>query len=375
MADKRINLAVIMGGQSSEHEVSLASGINVLNALDKNKYNLKVIKIGQNGKWLVSPGFLKELPPVTQNKLESAVTLSKPASANLVLDQASHEGIDVAFIAMHGKYGEDGIIQAFLELAGIPYVGSGVLASALAMDKIKSNEIYAFHGLNVPKYIAFTQKEFPERQEEILEFLNKELGFPVVLKPSDGGSSKATFIIHSQEEFFKKAAEAFATSQNLMLQQYIKGKEVTCGVLDSDGQAVALPCTEIVPKTGEFLDLEDKYVVGGSEEIPPARITEDETAEIQKSAVTAHKVLGCEGFSRTDFIIADKIYPVRSKTPSQVSDDTPKAGRTSNGIYVLETNTIPGMTETSLFPQAAKAAGIGFSELLDKLIKQALNKK
>ena len=337
-----------MGGPSSEHEVSLNSGINILNALDKSKYNIKIVKIEKNGKWLVSPGFIRELPEKNGSSLvESSINSVKPISGSLAVDMMDNEKIDVGVIAMHGKFGEDGTIQALFDLAGIPYTGSGVLASALAMDKIKSNELYQFHGLKVPKYMAFTKNNLEEKKNELIAFADQ---WATVLKPSDGGSSKGTYIIKNSRDFLAKVGEAFEFSDSLMLQEQILGAELTCAVLEIDSRPKALPPTQIIPKNGEFFDFEAKYVVGASEEITPAPQPENIIKALQKDALLAHGVLGCRGMSRTDFIL--------------------RGGE----LFILETNTIPGMTATSLLPQAAAADNINYTELLDILIQGALDK-
>jgi D-alanine-D-alanine ligase len=242
---------------------------------------------------------------------------------------------DVVFIAMHGKYGEDGTVQGFLELTGIPYTGSGVLASALAMDKIKSNELFVAHGLKIPAQY------------------NKKISFPCVVKPAQGGSSVGVTIVKKKAGLKKAMEVALSFDSVVLIQQYVPGIEVTCAVLDEGGDAepIALPPTQIIPREAEFFDYHAKYTPGATEEITPPRLPAQIIKKIQQTAVSAHQILGCFGMSRTDMIVA--------------GDD----------IFVLETNTIPGMTETSLYPQAAAAIGISFPELLDKIIQSAMNRK
>lgn len=344
----KINLALIVGGQNSEHEVSLNSGVSILNALDKNKYNIKIIKIEKSGKWLVGP-YIKELPAKSDlSVITNSVKGITPLEDNTAIGRMDDEKVDVAFIGMHGKYGEDGKIQALLEFAGIPYQGSGVSASALGMDKIKSAELFRANGLNVPGYLSFNEKSFKEDKGKITEFLKNNL--PLVLKPSDEGSSAGTFLIKTPEDFEQRLPETFKVSKNAVLQEYIKGDEVTCGILDTDEKPVALPPTQIIANSGEFYDYASKYASGGSTHIVPAPFAPELVSEIQNTALKAHKILGCSGLSRTDMLIRD------------------------GKIYVLETNTLPGFTSTSLFPEEAEAAGISYSELLDKLIRHALNK-
>ena len=247
---------------------------------------------------------------------------------------------DFVFIAMHGVFGEDGRIQALLEWINVPYSGSGVLSSAMAMDKGISNDLYRAVGMNVPHYVVFNRNDRKGKY-------NFEI--PAVIKPVDGGSSVGVSIAKSKQEFNKALKKAFKENERLMVQQFIKGREFTCGVLeDRKGRAFALPPTEIIPKSSKFFDYKAKYSVGGSQEITPAHLPKMMTKKMQAMALKAHQVLGCRGMSRSDFILKGSTF------------------------YILETNTIPGMTQTSLLPQAAKAAGISFSEMLDLIISAGL---
>lgn len=295
---KKINLAVLMGGMSSEHEISLSTGENVIKYLDKKKYNVKPIVISKEGKWSI--GALKD--------------------------------IDVVFNAMHGEYGEDGRIQGLLDCFGVKYTGSGVLASALGMDKIKSYELFKFHGLTVPKSV--TLKKFKK----------------CVVKPVCLGSSVGISIVENKKDLKKAIDKAMEKCDRVIIEEFIDGLEVTCGILDNvRGQEYyALPVTEIIPPDGRFFDYDVKYN-GSTQEITPARISKKLTKEIQEQSIKAHQILGCRGYSRADFILKN------NKTP-----------------YILEVNTLPGLTSESLLPKAAKEAGIEFSELLDIIVNNAL---
>ena len=317
MNDKKLNLVVLMGGPSAEHDVSLATGKVILSALDKEKYNPIPVIVPKNGKWVL------------------------PEEANVV------------FIAMHGAYGEDGTVQGFLESARVPYTGSGILASALAMDKLKSNEIFAFHGLKVPEYISFSKKEWEKDKIEIVAEIKEKISFPCVVKPSNCGSSVGIAIVKKIEDLENAVRSAFSYDDTVLAQKYISGAEVTCAVLDEGGdkEPAALPPTQIIPKESEFFDYRAKYTAGATEEITPPRLSVEIIKKIQENALKAHEILGCSGMSRTDMIVSGE------------------------DIFMLETNTIPGMTETSLYPQAATAVGISFPKLLDKIIGSAINKK
>lgn len=310
MENKKINVLVLSGGPSPEYEVSLKTGQVIAAALDKNKYNVKSLNLPKAG---------------------------------IIFSDINLENIDVVFIAMHGKFGEDGTIQGFLELAGVPYTGSGVLASALAMDKEKSAELFSLHGLKVPKFFSFSQIN-----SDIILKIKNNFSLPLVVKPQSCGSSVGITIVKKIGDMEKAINLAFSYDKNIMAQEYISGTEATCAILDEGSSVpIALPPTQIIPKTAEFFDYEAKYTAGATEEITPPRLSAEIIKKIQENALLAHKVLGCAGLSRTDMIVR------------------------GDEIFVLETNTIPGMTETSLYPQAATAVGISFPELLDKIIQAA----
>lgn len=302
---KKLNIAVLMGGMSSEHEISLISGQNVLKYLDRKKYRVKPVIISRQGDWSIG--------------------------GRIAVDKAL-KGVDVAFNALHGEYGEDGCIQGLLESFGVKYTGSGVLASALGMDKIKSYELFKLYGLNVPKSV--TEKDFKK----------------CVVKPSCLGSSVGISIVDNKKDLKMAINKAKERCDTVIIEEYIDGHEMTCGIIDNfKGQKhFALPVTEIIPPPGRFFDYEVKYD-GSTQEITPARINGSLNKKIQEAAINAHQILGCRGYSRTDFMVR------------------------KNKIYVLEINTLPGLTKESLLPKAAKVAGIEFPDLLDIIIKNALN--
>ncbi len=309
---KRLRVALLCGGKSSEREISLKSGMQVKKALPEDKYE---------------------------------VIIYDPASDLAKLVQDASE-IDVALVMLHGRYGEDGTIQGLLDLLGIPYQCSGVLASALAMDKVMSKRIFKMAGLQVPKDVVLRRGE-PYNTAKIVA----KLGWPLMVKPADGGSSIALNMANSEEELTQAIEDAFAHSETVLVEEYIAGREITGGVLGNK-DLIALPIVEIVPQAKHrFFDYEAKYTPGATKEICPASLPEHLTQKAQAYALKAHKALGCKGYSRTDMILKEE------------------------EIYVLETNTIPGMTETSLFPQAAKAMGMSFSSLLERLIELALEER
>jgi D-alanine-D-alanine ligase len=310
---KKLTVALLSGGTSSEREVSLKSGQEVYEALDKEKYDIICY--------------------------DPANDLKK-----LIFDA---DKIDFALIILHGSPGEDGTIQGFLDLLKIPYQGAGVLGSAVCMNKLIAKRLYEHANIPVPKYmIALKDKKFD--MQECIE----TIGFPLVVKPVSSGSSIGINIVNSIDSLKKVLNEAFKLYKEVLIEECIEGIELTCGVIGDDDEIEALPLIQISPTEGyEFFDYNAKYIKGATKEICPAPI-DDNIAEFgKKLAITAHKVLYCRDYSRTDMMLKN------------------------NKLFVLETNTIPGMTSTSLFPQSAKEAGISFPELMDKLITLGIKSK
>ncbi|MFA5084104.1 MAG: D-alanine--D-alanine ligase [Candidatus Paceibacterota bacterium] len=306
----KIRVGVLRGGPSAEHEVSLLTGENVLKNLPSDKYEAIDILISKEGKW-------PEMP-----------------------------AIDVVFNAMHGEYGEDGQIQTVLENMNLPYTGSGVTASALAMDKWASQKLFHQAGLKVPPAIM-AEKTSPDPMAK------PGFGLPWVVKPNGRGSSVGIFLVNDGKELEAALAGAFGYDDSVLIEKYIRGEEITCGILENfNGEKYfVLPVVEIVPPSNkDFFDFQCKYD-GTSREICPGRFDEKTASAIQKAASLAHQALGCRDYSRTDMIVAE------------------------DGIYVLEVNTLPGLTKESLFPKAAAAAGCSFDRLLEHLLTLALNRK
>lgn len=356
MSERKLNVAILMGGPSSEHEVSLASGEVLLQHLDRNKYDIRPVTISREVRELLPSGGVAALPTGRDTPAASSSDQNMPhllpVPVSTVLQQTHEAKIDVVFIAMHGEFGEDGRLQGLLEFFDIPYTGSGVLASSLAMDKVKSSELFRLHGLLVPPYTHFLRWEWERHEPIILDFIVQALEAPWVVKPVDRGSSVGVSITQTSDALRAAIAAVFQHSEHIMVQQHIQGAEVTCAVLHEDpcSEPWPLPPTEIIPTSKAFFDYFSKYTPGATEEITPPRLPPSVIAQIQATAVQAHKILDCYGLSRTDMIVQGE------------------------KIYVLETNTIPGMTETSLYPQAAKAVGLELSELLDRLIKAAIRR-
>ncbi len=334
-----------MGGRSPEHEISLISGKEVVKNLDRKKYNVLPVIISRDGKgWrLVSPKNLLKSPDplkLKDTRKELTVLNSKEISG---ANEVTKKGAQVAFIAMHGPYGEDGTVQGMLELAGILYTGPGVLASAIGMDKVMFRKIMSYEKLPIPKYLVV-------KKGEKINGIEEKFGKPpYFVKPTEQGSSVGVSIASTEKGLQKSLSKAFKYGGTALIDEYIRGLEVTCAVLGNKNPR-ALPVIEIRPK-GKFFDYDSKYMPGGSEEIVPARISKSLTRKVQALAIEVYKAIGCRGFSRVDFILKNNKFPI-----------------------ILEINTIPGLTPMSLFPKAAKAAGISYPKLLEKIIDYALSK-
>ncbi|MEO1230193.1 MAG: D-alanine--D-alanine ligase [Myxococcota bacterium] len=318
---REARVAVLMGGPSSEHEVSMESGRQIADALERQGPTLRVV-ISPEGAWSFPDG------PVS--------------SVGAALDRLAAEA-EAVFPALHGRFGEDGTVQALLEVARLPYVGSGVGASALAMDKARAKAIFRAAGLPTPPSAHLRPGD------EALVEAAVRTRFPCVVKPSSSGSSCGVTFPKDAKDAVIAVAEHLAEGQDVIVEAVIKGRELTCGVLDYDDGPRALPVTEIIPsETYAFFDYAAKYTPGATSEVTPAEIPGALRDQVQAMAVAAHRALGCRDMSRTDFMI-DGGAPT-----------------------LLETNTLPGFTATSLLPQAAAAAGLDFDALVQHLVRRVL---
>jgi D-alanine-D-alanine ligase len=309
-----MKIAVLLGGRSAEREVSLRTGKAVFDALQQKGFHAVTIDVDEN-----------------------------------IVENLKKEKADLVFLALHGKYGEDGTIQGLLELMGIPYTGPGVLASAIAIDKIMTKKILVFSGIPTPEYMFINKHVFAANPEKTFEQIKKELSLPVVVKAPTQGSSIGVAFVHREEEIIPGLKLAMEYDEEILIEKMIPGVEVTASVL-GNRDPVVLPLIEIVTTTGVY-DYETKYTVGMSDHIIPPRLPAEVQQEIQRIALKTYQAIGCRGLSRVDFIVDKDFKP-----------------------YVLEVNTIPGMTATSLFPDAARAAGLEFPDLVAKIIELAMEK-
>jgi len=310
-----VRVVVLYGGDTAEREVSLRTGRGIMEALRAKGYDVVGIDFRPTRECL----------------------------ARLVQLQA-----DVVYIALHGRYGEDGRLQGFLDLLGVPYVGSGVLASALAMDKARTKTLARQTGIRVAPDRVIRREELDRVTPAALAH---ELGLPLVIKPNREGSTVGLTVAQREEEIGSGLEQAARYDDTILVETFVPGVEVTVGVL-GDEQPVALPVIEIVPRKNFYYDYESKYAPGGSEHIIPARITPEAERKVREWAVEAYRLLGCQNYARVDFIV-----------PKDGSDPV-----------LLEVNTLPGMTETSLFPDAARAYGLSYPDMVDRLIQLALHK-
>lgn len=342
---KKIRVIVLMGGRSPEYDVSLVSGREVVKHLDKRRYEtfpLIISRDGEQWRFVSSDNFLKSQIKIEKKPSERSAARSKLKSQDNYLNlplELKNKKPDVVFIAMHGPYGEDGVIQGLLESVGLPYTGAGVASSAIGMNKSLFKKIMVAERIPTADFLIFERK-CPK------ETVWKKFSPPVVVKPSSQGSSVGVSIVRRKNDLAGVVKKAFNYGQRIVIEKYLNGMEVTCGVIGNEN-LFALPVVEIVPKK-EFFDYEAKYQNGMSEEIVPARISSTLTKKVQETAIRVYKAIGCRGFGRIDMIIYQNIP------------------------HVLEINTIPGLTPNSLLPKEAAAAGISYPKLLDKIIELAL---
>jgi D-alanine-D-alanine ligase len=302
-SNKKKKIGVMMGGLSREREISLRTGKAILRALTEKGYQASAIDVGQ----------------------EIAETLIK-------------EKIDIAFIALHGRFGEDGTIQGMLELMRIPYTGSGVLASALALHKIMAKKFFLCENIPTPTYEVFLREEIEKNPPK-----TASLPLPLVVKPAREGSTIGVSIVRKEEELVPALKEAGKYDEEILVEEFMKGKEITVGILED----IPLPIIEIAPKSG-FYDYHSKYTKGETEYIIPARIPREKYLYAQEVSLKAFQVLGCSGCARVDLMTDEDGNP-----------------------FVIDVNTMPGMTETSLIPKAAGYAGISFEDLVERILLRA----
>ncbi len=331
-------VAVLLGGWSHERDISIRSGTVIFSHLAPARYLCRAVELTSDHRARVlAPGCVPH---------DAAWRRARPQGVLDAFRALQHWGVEVVIVALHGVGGEDGVVQGFLQMLGLPFTHSGVRGSALAMDKEISKRLYDSHGIPTPEYVMIRRARPLAAQLRAVR-----LGWPVVAKPPCLGSSFEVHMVPDAPALRTTVRRLLALDERVLLERYVRGREFTCAVLQRTPQAapIALPVTEIIPVASPFFDFQAKYTAGATREITPAKIPARGAREIQQQAVACHRALHCGCISRTDFMMDAR-------------------GR----AFALETNTIPGMTATSLVPQAAAAVGISFGALLDIMIEYAL---
>ena len=324
-----INVTIICGGRSSEHEISCISASGIIAAIDRKKFNPSLIGITKSGKWV-------SLPTETKFEIKDGQLPSVPESAPQI--SINEIKTDVLFPILHGPYGEDGTLQGLIEMLNLPYVGSGVLASAVGMDKHFAKQIFSAHGISVAPGVALRIGE---------EVKDPGFGYPLFVKPARGGSSRGTHKVKRAEDLDAAVSDAFKYDAKIMIEKAIVGREIECAVLERDGKIEAsLPGEIQIDPKFEFYDFEAKYLDDATTVVVPANIKGRQA--IQDAAIEAFKALGCSGLARVDFFYTD--------------DDQ---------IIINELNTAPGFTSTSVYPKLWAASGLSYAEIITSLIETA----
>lgn len=346
-----MRIALIYGGQSGEHEVSVMSAASVLKAV-AGKMEVLPIGITKDGRWIpgLSPQELVETGQreVTPPRREVDDKLLQNPSGFLL--GKLKEEVDLVFPLLHGPMGEDGTIQGLLELAGIPYIGGGIAASALGMDKALMKALFCQQGLPVGDYRVFSRKEWEAEPQRIIESVEADLGYPCFVKPANMGSSVGISKAHDREELKKALDLAALYDRKLIVEAFLDGQEVECAVLGNDQPEASIP-GEIIAGA-EFYDYEDKYIKNDSKLVIPAAITQEQTAEVQELAIKAFKAIDCAGMARVDFFVL----------------------RNDGRVLLNEINTIPGFTKISMYPKLWEASGLPYPALIERLAELALER-
>lgn len=359
----KLRVAVIFGGRSGEHEVSLNSARSIMANMDSSRYEIVPVGITMEGRWLLGGDPMALLtgggetgrrgdgekgvePAVVSTAADSerAVALSEKGYRPDAL------AVDVAFPVLHGTYGEDGTIQGLLEMAGVPYVGAGVLASAAGMDKSAMKALFAQAGIPIVKHIVVLRKDWEVDPERVMNRIEEALGYPSFVKPANLGSSVGISKAKDRATLEAAMVEAAQYDRKIVIEQGVDAREVECSVLGNDDPVASVP-GEVVP-CNEFYDYRAKYIDEGSNLIIPAQLSEETTAEVRRLAVEAFKAVDCAGMGRVDFFVE----------------------RGTNRVLVNEINTIPGFTKISMYPKLWEASGLTYPKLIDRLIELALER-
>ncbi|MCL5958048.1 MAG: D-alanine--D-alanine ligase [Chloroflexi bacterium] len=353
-----MRVGVIFGGRSAEHEVSLNSARSIMKVIDPVRYEVVPIGITRGGRWLASGDPMKALQEAAEEASSPAAILADPSHRGLVrIDRAERvtpaslsQRLDVIFPILHGPYGEDGTIQGLLELADVPYVGAGVLASALGMDKVLMKAVFAQRGLPIVDYIVVKRLEWERNRLQVVKRIEENIGFPCFVKPANLGSSVGISKARSREELGPALDLAVPYDRKLVVEKFIDCRELECSVLGNEDPEASV-VGEIVP-CNEFYDYKAKYVDNKSELIIPAPISESTAEEVRRTAIEAFQAIDCVGMARVDFFL----------------------GKENGRVYLNEINTIPGFTSISMYPKLWEASGVRYEELVNRLLDLALQR-
>ena len=359
MTTKKLKVGLIFGGRSGEHEVSFCSASSIIKAIDKDKYTVVPIGITKEGRWISPQGSELALQSGRIEGKNTVILLNDPSGRALVhidnnqkLDKSSaSERLDVIFSVLHGPYGEDGTVQGLLELADIPYVGAGVAASAISMDKDLMKIIFQQRDLPILKWMTIKRKEWQKDKEKILSLVQDDFEYPLFVKPTNLGSSVGITKVHKKEELEKAIDLASSYDRKILIEEGIEEvREIECGVLGNDEPRASV-VGEVKP-AGEFYDYDSKYIDKETQLIIPADLPDGVSRKVQEIALRAFKAVDAAGMARVDFFVSKK----------------------ENKIYLSEINTIPGFTSVSMYPRLWKASGVSYPDLIDRLIQLALER-
>ena len=348
---KKLRVGILFGGQSGEHEVSLTSAKGIINAIDKDKYDVVPIGITKAGQWLAGGDTHQQLVDAAAGHPLIEDALSKAASEKSLALPISETGpLDVVFPVLHGPFGEDGTVQGFLELAGVPYVGAGVMASAVGMDKAICKDVFKAHGLPIVPHITFLRRRWQADPDGVLAECESNLTYPMFVKPANLGSSVGIHKAKNSDNLRAGINDAARYDRKLIVEQGVDAREIEVSVLGNDAPIASVP-GEIIPSR-EFYSYAAKYIDNSSDLLIPAPLSDEQTQAIQQIAVDAFKVLDCSGLARCDFLY----------------------DRQTGQIFLNEVNTMPGFTPISMYPKLWEASGISYTELIDRLIELALER-
>ncbi|MGH9716226.1 MAG: D-alanine--D-alanine ligase family protein [Candidatus Acidiferrales bacterium] len=351
-SQKRLRVGVIYGGRSGEHEVSLASATSVIRALDPEKYEVVPIGITKDGRWLVGTGAQKMLPEVLKSGERVSLPPDPTAAALVPLSPGTGRpsvSVDVIFPVLHGTFGEDGTVQGLLELAGLPYVGAGVLGSAVGLDKDVQKRLFEQAGLPVASFLAVNRWEWEKQQNKVLQAIKKKFRLPVFVKPATGGSSVGMTRVKTAQELPAAMDLAGEFALKILVERAVNAREIEVSVLGNEEVRASIP-GEVVPHR-EYYDYKAKYLEQGTQLMIPAQLTKRQVSTVQDYAVRAFRAIDGTGMARCDFFLERK----------------------TGKIFINELNTIPGFTSISMYPKMWEASGLPYPKLIDRLLELALD--